>query len=241
MNRRDFVTGLGSLAASGVAVEALRGHAAGEDVGGFAANANPVGIVQSNEAATGAGMTLGYLPRSAAFISTWSPSSGEATIRERWGRSNVRAAVQILGFVAAAAPTIERIDITVNFALNEAPFFAPFYAWQYVDLPGQHVKSSSPLTFTASVPQAAGIAAAYRLKSAVSGVHASGSLYYQIGGSGLGPGIYGLAGPSASTGLTPDWNQITWGEKAGSLARNDGMAIDFDYVTLVVSPVHAAG
>jgi len=241
MNRRDFVTGLGSLAASGVAVEALRVHGTADDaVNGFHVNANPVGVAQSNEAATGAGMTLGYLPRSAAFINTWSPSS-EATVRERWGRSNVRAAVQILGFVAAAAPTIERIDITVNFALNEAPFFAPFYAWQYVDLPGQHVKSSSPLTFTASVPQAAGIAAAYRLKSAVSGVHASGSLYYQIGGSGLGPGIYGLAGPSAATGVAPDWNQITWGEKAGSLARNDGMAIDFDYVTLVVSPVHAAG
>ncbi|MEO8677308.1 MAG: hypothetical protein ABI569_17155, partial [Casimicrobiaceae bacterium] len=218
---------------------ALRRRGSGDDApAGFATNANPVGIIQPNQTASSAGMTLGYLPRSAAFINTWSPA-GDATIRERWGRTNVRAAIQILGFVPSASPTIERIDITVNFALNEAPFFAPFYAWQYVDLPGQHVKSSSPLTFTANVPQAAGIAAAFRLKSAASGVHSSGSLYYQIGGSGLGPGIYGLAGPSATTGLTPDWSQITWGEKAGSLARSDGMAVDFDYVTLIVSPVRA--
>ena len=239
MNRRDFVTGLGSLAATGVAAEAVRGHVSGDAASsGFAANANPVGIVQSNQAGTGAGMTLGYLPRSAAFVNTWSPAE-QGAIPGRWGRTNLRAAIQILGFVPSSTPTIERIDITVNFALNEAPFFAPFYAWQYVDLPGQHVKSSSPLTFTANVPQAAGIAAAFRLKSAVTGVYSSGSLYYQIGGSGIGPGIYGLAGPSATTGLTPDWSQITWGEKAGSLARSDGMAVDFDYLTLIVSPVHA--
>lgn len=240
MNRRDFVSGLGTLAAAAAATEALRGHVSGESMSGaFAPNANPVGITELNQTAAGEGMTLGYLPRSAGFVNTWVPSELR-TIGDRWGRTNVRAAISILGYVPSTSPRFERIDITVNFALNEAPFFAPFYAWQYVDIAGKYAKSSSPLTFTANVPDAAGIAASFRMKSAGSGDNASGSLYYQIGGAGLGPGIYALAGPSSASGQAPDWTRITWGEKAGSLVREDGGAIDFDYLTLVVSPTHAS-
>jgi hypothetical protein len=239
MNRRDFVSGLGTLAAVAATTEALRGHLSGEGTSGaLVPNANPVGIIQTTMTPPGGGMTLGYLPRSAGFVNTWVPAE-ERTIGDRWGRTNVRAAISILGYVPSTSPAFERIDITVNFALNEAPFFAPFYAWQYVDLPGEHAKSSSPLTFTASVPNAASIAASFRMKSTIPGGNASGSLYYQIGGAGLGPGIYALAGPSRATGQAPDWNLITWGEIAGSLAREDGGAIDFDYLTLVVSPTHA--
>jgi hypothetical protein len=145
--------------------------------------------------------------------------------------------------VPSASPTIERVEVTVNFACAEPPFYAPFsalfHAWQYVNVPGQHVKSSPPLRFTTNVPDAAAIAVNFQVKSPVSGLSSSGALSYPIGGYGLGPGIYALAGPSLNTIGAPDWNQLTWGETAGSpLVRRDGMAIDFDYITLVLSPTH---
>jgi len=52
----------------------------------------------------------------------------------------------------------------------------------------------------------------------------------------LGPGIYALAGPSLATGGAPEWMALTWGERAGTLQRQDGGAIDFDYVAMVLSP-----
>jgi len=237
MNRREFVTGLGTLAAAGSA-QALHGpDVRGVISGGFGQNVNPVGITQMDQTAPGAVMTLGYIPGSAGFVNTRLPSE-ELSVRDRWGLTNVRAAVSILGYFPSASPTIERVDVTVNFAIAEAPYFAPFYAWQYVNVAGQPVKSSAPLTFRTNVPEAASIGVSFRVRSPASGAVASGSLLYSVGGSGLGPGIYALAGPSPAMGGAPDWNQITWGDKAGSLARRDGRAVDFDYITFVLAPTH---
>lgn len=250
MNRRDFFTGLGTLGVVGVAAQALRGSDSESSGGptasrnrfasaGFGANINPVDSTQTKRLARG-GVTLGYIPGSAELVNANAIPGNNFALRNLLGLVNVRAAIGILGYVPSASPTFERVDVTINFAISEPPFYVPFYAWQHVNLPGQYVKSSSPLNFTASVPDAAGITVEFQVKDPLSGRISSGVLYYAIGGSGLGPGIYALAGPSAATGAAPDWSQIAWAEDARSLARVDRMPIDFDYVTLVLSPVSEA-
>jgi len=244
MNRRGFVGGMGALAAAGAAAQALRGPGSGFVISdGFSANGNPVGITSLGPSAPGGGLTLGYIPGSAEFLQANTPPV-EPKLSNLWRQAKVRAAIAILGYVPSASPTIERVDVTVNFACAEPPFYAPFsalfYAWQYVKVPGQYVQSASGARFTTNVPDAAAIAVNFQVKSPISGLSSSGALSYPIGGFGLGPGIYALAGPSPTTIGAPDWNQLTWGETAGSpIVRRDGMAVDFDYITLVLSPTRS--
>jgi len=249
MNRRGFVTGVGTVAAAGAAAQALRGPGSGSALSGglhadhrpggsgeFGAKRNPVGTTRVDQSAPGGGLTLGYIPRSARFANPNALPVEQITLRNFWKVINARTAIGIIGYVPSESPTIERVDITVNYALDEPPFVAPFYAWQYVNVPGQYAKSSSPLSFTAMLPNIAAIDVSFQVRSATTGAIASGSLLYPIGGSGLGPGIYALAAPSPGTGGAPDWDGLTWGDRAGSLARLDGRAIDFDYICLVLSP-----
>ncbi len=247
MNRRGFVAGVGTVAAAGAASQVLReagvadsGASRAGGVAGpsraFAANGNPIGTTRMDQGVPGSGVTLGYIPGSARFANPNAQPVEALTIRNLWRVVSARTVIGILGYVPATAPTIERVDITVHFALDEPPFMAPFYAWQHVNLPGQYPKTSSPLSFNANMPNAAAIEVGFRVRSAMDGTIAAGSLYYPVGGAGLGPGIHALAGPSAATGGAPDWNGVTWGDRAGSLARLDGRAIDFDYICLVLSP-----
>ncbi len=241
MNRRGFIAGVGTIAAAGAAAPASGGPTSPAAASGrFDANADPVGIVRADPSAPGAGLTLGYIPGSAGFANAGAPRTDKLTRRGLWGLGGVRAAIAVLGCVRSAAPTIERVDLTVNFALAEPPYLAPFHAWQYVDMPGRHATASSPLRFTTSVPGAAGIVVSFRVRSPTSGATATGTLEYPIGGSGLGPGLYALAGPSPAAGGPPDWNELTWGEQPGTLARHDGRTIDFDYVTLLLSRTRSA-
>jgi hypothetical protein len=192
-------------------------------------------MTQVDQGAPGDALTLGYIPGSAEFLKADSPPL-EFGLRSLRALIQARASIGIQRYVPSAHPTIERIDIVVNFALDEPPYAAPFYAWQHLAVPGEYVKTSAPLCFTTGIPHAAGIDVNFRLRSPISATVVGGVLSYPIGGAGLGYGIYALAAPSPATGGAPDWNQITWSGQAGVLARNDGGAIDFDYVTLLLIP-----
>ncbi len=235
MNRRDFVGRLGTLAAAGAAMPVLGAQGVGVQSGTFPVNESPLGLTRLDLPA-GAGLSLGYIPQSADFVMASALPDEPLTLRQLWAPDRTNTAISILGYVQSAAPTLERVDISVDYALPVAPFRVPFHAWQYVSRPGQCEKCSSPLTFTAGASNAAGLTADFRVKHPTTGEIASGTLHYRIGGSGMGPGIYALAGPSPSTGGAPDWSQLTWGETPGLLRQRDGGAVDFDYVTLVLRP-----
>jgi hypothetical protein len=244
MKRRNFVTGLGTVVAAGATAQTLLRSsetsvvaAASDTLLGHRMRVNhtPVGTAQISQGAAGEALTLGYIDGSAEFLVQGSKRA-EHTLRNLWALINMRATIGIQGYVPAASPAFQRIDLIVNFKLNEPPFAAPFYAWQHLDIPGQRRMTSSTLAFTTGVPGAAAISVQFQVKSPISGSVVTGKLDYPIGGAGLGHGIYALAGPSPSTGGAPDWGGVTWARRAGELARHDGGAIDFDYITLALLP-----
>jgi hypothetical protein len=222
MKRRGFIAGCGIVATTSAAGAAQfdpraawRRVGAGSAVGGSG------------------GVTLGYVPGSAELAQGADAQRASPLRRNLWGRTT-RAGIAVFGFMASDQPAFARIDLTVNFALAEPPYRAPFHAWQYVGTDGQTPRSSSPLRFTAGVPDGAEISIAFQLRNASTDARTEGVIACPVGGAGLGPGLYALAGPSPATGGAPDWNRLTWGEHPGLLERRDGQPIDFDYVTLLL-------
>ena len=230
MHRRQFIAGCSALATGGVA------HAALEDRR-FAVNPLPVGLVQPARQGAPQGLFLGYVPGSAEV-----QQAGQTAAISSWRDllpAERRAELSIRRLVPAAQPTICHLDITIHFALADGSGHAPFHAWQFVATPGALARQSSPITFSSGVPESALVAIGYRVQHPRSGQMADGVLHYRIGGSGLGPGVYALASPSAATGTAPDWSQLSWQDETGALVRHDGRAIDFDYLTLALAPATA--
>jgi hypothetical protein len=230
MHRRQFIAGCGALATGGVA------HAALQDQR-FAINPLPVGLIETADPGVPQGLFLGYVPGSAEL-----QVSELAVTQSGWRDllpAERRAEMSIRRLVAAAKPSIQRLDVTIHFALADASGHVPFHAWQFVAAPGALARQSSPIAFTSGVPESALVAIAYRVQNPYSGQTADGVLHYRIGGSGLGPGVYALAGPSASTGGAPDWSQLSWQDEEGALVRHNGGAIDFDYLALALAPATA--
>ena len=230
MHRRQFIAGCSALATGGVARAALEDRH-------FAVNPLPLGLVHPAAPGAPQALFLGYVPGSAeaqqpehtAAIPSWR----DLLPAER------RAELSIRRLVPAAQPSICRLDVTIHFALADGSGHVPFHAWQFVATSGAAARQSSPITFSSGVPESALVAIGYRVQHPHSGQMADGVLHYRIGGSGLGPGVYALASPSAATGAAPDWSQLAWQDDQGILVRHDGRAIDFDYLALALAPATA--
>jgi hypothetical protein len=141
-----------------------------------------------------------------------------------------------------APSALQSLEVVAHFAINEAPHFAPFNAWQYVAArAGKAAKRSSPLTFAASMPDRVGLQVNYALErngSLPSRLAAGGTVYLPIGArDGPGTGIYVLATPSRVTGALPDFSEYTFtGDLIQPLRRFTGGTPDFDFVPLTIAP-----
>jgi hypothetical protein len=236
MDRREFLAGVGLIAA-GNARAANLATATGRADGVFAVNPQPLGLVRTADAAM-AGLSLGYIPGSAEIVlAELTGQTSSPTWRSLLAPRGKRAEMSILRLMPATTPSIRRLGVTINFALAEPPYYAPFYAWQFVAASGTPIRQSSPISFSANVPDSAIVSVDYQVAHPHSGERVGGTLHYRLGGSGLGPGIYALAAPSAADGASPDWTALACGEADGQLVRRDGGTIDFDYLTLALAPL----
>jgi hypothetical protein len=216
------------------------------------------------------GVTLGYLPGSAGMFAT---PVAERLMRAnatglRWARWDVslttqtnQSAIHSLFKVSslvdlsigvlrraddAAASAVRGLDIIAHFAIDDAPYFAPFSAWRY-EATGLSTppKSTQPITFSARVPDFVALEVNYALNpSAIAtGISSAGMLYLPIGanapsGAGLATGLYVFASPSTYTGVQPDLSAYVFsGNVHAPVADPPGRALDFDYLTLAIRPV----
>ena len=236
MDRRDFLAGVGLITAGNAGAASLATATSHAD-GAFAVNPQPLGLQQTADA-TAAGLSLGYVPGSAELLlAELTGQASSPTWRSLLTPHGQRAEMSIGRLMPAPTRSIRRIDVTVNYALAEPPYYAPFYAWQFVSTAGAPLRQSSPLSFSSNVPDSAVVSVAYQVAHPHSGELVAGTLHYRLGGSGLGPGIYALAAPSAADGAPPDWSALACGKADGQLVRCDGGLIDFDYVTLALAPI----
>lgn len=236
-------------------------------VAGAGSPANPVSsATQNNKALTAAGLALGYLPGSAGIFA--SPAverqMQESATGLRWSAWNASLATQTnqsalhslfkvsslidmsIGIVQRGgdvASALAGLDVTAHFALDDAPYFASFMAWQFQ-------AAGKPLLpkwarFYARVPDRVALAINYAIQpSAVAtGVSSAGNLYLPLGAnaaaeSGLATGLYVLAAPSAETGVQPDFGAYMFsGNDRAPIADPTGRALDFDYLTFAIRPV----
>jgi hypothetical protein len=224
---------------------------------------------QTNKSLAADGVTLGYLPGSAGIFAT---PTVERMMRAtatglRWARWDASLATQtsqsaihslfkvsslvdlsigVLRRADAAASAVRGLDIVAHFAMDDAPYFAPFSAWRY-EATGLSTapKSTQPITFSARIPDHVALEVNYALNpSAIaSGIRSAGMLYLPIGANsassaGLATGLYVFASPSAYTGVQPDLSAYVFsGDVHTPLADPSGRALDFDYLTLAIRPV----
>lgn len=251
-------TGAARARASGLARAAGAGQAGGPvSMAGVPAKVRPTD-----------GLTLGYLPGSAGMFAT---PTVERLMRQnatglRWARwdaataqanrSAVRTLFKVSSLVYLSIGVLRRavgvgagplagLDITAHFAIDDAPYFAPFAAWSYEAAGiGTPQKSTQPISFSARIPERVALEVSYALApgAVATGLSSAGSLHLPIGadaatGAGLGMGLYVLATPSASSGVQPDLSTYVFsGDVHAPLADPAGRALDFDYLTLAIRP-----
>jgi len=164
MDRRTFLTGagtLGGIGAAGTGAVLLNGRAGDArarglaQAAGAAAPARPgAGSTQASKSRIPDGLTLGYLPGSAAMFgalagdrqmrlstiglrwAAWDGSSaaqaGQTAIQSLLpGDSAVDVSIGILRQADSANAILTAMEIVAHYAIDDAPFFAPFNAWSY--------------------------------------------------------------------------------------------------------------
>jgi hypothetical protein len=230
MNRRKFFAGVGSIAAVGAAARIWQSE-------------EPATPAQSPEAPVGhsihqtpaSAIAFERLPGSEEFIHSLLDSPVNRLAYKLGISSYDRAAISILGYEPGEQNSLQSLDLVVNYQLSEPPYQAPFYAFR-LRRNGQAVDVSQPVSFDVAAPEGATLGVSYRLDPQRHGNAAWGALSFGIGGFGLGPGIYVLAGLSASTLSAPRLDLYTWGEVPGKIAHRGGEPIDFDYLCLALTP-----
>lgn len=224
MDRRHFLTAFG-LAATGPVAAAVNLQAAAQ-AAVFPVNGEPLGLLDSGGLPGADGLlSLGYLP-----------GSGESLVAARAAATPEAAEISIYRMVSAPLRTIEALAVTVHFPVAGPVSHVPYFAWQYAGGLGDTPRQSSPVSFSVALPQGAVMSLDYGVRVPGQAQNQGGSLTYRLGGTGLGPGVYVLAGPSAATGRTPVWADLVGAGDPGKLARRDGAPIDFDYLVIDVAP-----
>ncbi|MBK7470656.1 MAG: hypothetical protein IPI73_08530 [Betaproteobacteria bacterium] len=278
MDRRKFLSGVGTIGAAGVVATgfALRESGATKArAGGLAqaagvAGATGVTPLVAAKARVADGLTLGYLPGSAGMFATptverlistkaaglrwshWDPSlpaqAGQPAARSLFKAGNlVAVAIGILHRAEGVATgALGALDVTAHFAIDDAPYFAPFSAWRY-EAAGfaTRAKSTQAISFSARMPDRVALEVNYALNPSViaGGFANAGMLYLPIGTSaasaaGLTTGLYVLAAPSAGTGVQPDMGAYVFsGNVRAPIVDPAGRAPDFDYLTLAIRPI----
>ena len=251
-----------ALRETGAATARVSGLA---EVAGAGQVGDPVSIAGvAAKVRTTDGLTLGYLPGSAGMFAT---PTVERLMRPnatglRWARwdaaaaqanpSAVRTLFKVSSLVdvsigvlrpagAGGAGALAALDITAHFAIDDAPFFAPFAAWSYRAAGiGTPRKSTQPISFSARTPERVALEVSYALApgAVATGLSSAGSLYLPIGSAaGLGMGLYVLAAPAADSGVQPDLGAWLFsGDVHAPLTDSSGRAPDFDYLTLAIRP-----
>jgi hypothetical protein len=257
MDRRGFIKGVGALAASAGAAVGVGSVL--EDRGEVAATNAPANVPATTGRASAppavrtsklvvpvsTAVALGHLTRGNA--DTMSPLNRQSEVRGRlvWQQwagptpdysGGAARHVTIVGLQRAGARSaVANMDILAHFAIDEAPYLVPFYAWSHTG--GKVPRSSSPITFSMPTPNRASLEINYQLdRSAIAGnAAATGSMNLPIGTDGLSPGIYVLTTPAARTGVAPDLNEYMFsGDADAPLVRLDGAPLDFDHLVFAV-------
>lgn len=262
MDRRGFLTAAGTLgAASAGGWKAAEQHAADKRAAGLARAAgmgSPAGAGKAGPQGTAppAALSVGYLPGSAGLLEVaargqrWDPYYAT---RMRWAQWQPSLALPVfdprldisLGLLQSAqvwaAPDLLRsIEVVAHFAFDEAPYFAPFYAWRY-DAPsaGKRARATAPLTFEAASSDRVGLQVNYAFgrDQVIPGLAETGTVYLPVGArDGPGIGLYVLATPSRITGARPDFAEYTFtGDLLAPLRRDTYGTPDFDFVTLTIA------
>jgi hypothetical protein len=234
MDRRSFLTGLGTIGA--VATGGWATHessAASARAAGLAKAAGMPAIAARTSPGTAAGakrggIVVGMLAGSSALLAhksvdyaghagrlgwaAWDESTASArgAFTHAFGGSG-RVSIMLGALRPAAAANrlamIESIDVTAYFAIDDGRF-VPFHASSYRAANATRARAASaPVVFDALVPDRVALQVDYVLdeKSLARGVATKGSVYLPIGGAqGAGRGLYLLAGPSSSSGMPPD-------------------------------------
>ena len=260
MDRRTFLTEVGSMGAaaaggwmaleSGSVRAADLAKAAGVSTGSNGSRRGPSGSAPVYE-----GLTLGYLPGSPALleIAMRGRAFDSRATQTRWARwdpslarvtSDPVASVSIGALqrakVAAAPGMLRSLEVIAYFAVDEAPYVAPFNAWKYeaAGTKSKRETATSPLTFDALMHDRVSLKVNYGLSGSnlVPGTRSSGMLYLPLGAlNGPGLGLYVLAGPSRYTGAQPDLSGYRFsGNLHAPLSRLVGGTPDFDFVTLTI-------
>ena len=192
MDRRKFLTGLGSIGATATAAwSTTEGPAAAARANGLAKSAgadNPVGRSAQppgHARQSIAAFTFGMLQGSSALVAATTPNYVAATGRHQWkawdasmapqgnlfGRAfsvESRVSIQLgtLSAAHAAAPRaglLQSLEIDAHFAVDDGNF-APFYAWSHrAGAPGRPQKTSAPMVFDALVPDRMALQVNYAL------------------------------------------------------------------------------
>ena len=235
-------------------------RAAGAGSRGVPASARP------GKALAADGMMLGYLPGSAGMLasptvermmrasatglrwSRWDPALAAQT-----SQSAVHSLFRVSSLVDLSIGVLRKagnadtgrltgLDITAHFALDDAPYFAPFTPWRY-----EAAKPRTPpksARFLARIPDRVALEVNYALRPGAfaGGISGAGMLYLPIGANaattGLATGLYVLATTSAHTGVLPDLGAYVFsGDVQAPLADPSGRALDFDYLALAIRPV----
>lgn len=264
MDRRAFLTGVGTIGAASAAGwatvehEARSARAAGLAAAAGVPHLGPVQRAAQRNAAR-PGLSVGYLLGSATLLdytargqrwdylanqmrwATWYPSLSLPVFHDRLDV----AIGKLQSAQVEASPNLTRsLEVVAHFALDVSPHFAPFNAWRYDGaIAGKRARATSPLAFEAGMPDRVGLQVNYAFDrgSLVPGLAESGVVYLPIGArNGPGTGIYVLASPSRVTGALPDFTEYRFsGDLIAPLIRNTAGTPDFDFVTLTIAPVAA--
>ncbi len=228
MDRRAFLTGVGSIgAASAAGWSALQASARSARATGLAKAAGAIPKAGAKAAASTLphGLTVGYLPGSGGLLdyaargqrwdftaremrwAEWNtsliPPSYDSRVDLAFGRLQVAQ-------VWANPDLVRSIEVVAHFALDGAPDFAPFNAWRYDGaVKGKLAKATSSIVFEAAVPDRVGLQVNYAFarEQVLEGISNAGMVYLPVGArDGPGIGIYVLASPSRITGAVPDFS-----------------------------------
>jgi hypothetical protein len=213
MDRRTFLTGLGTIGAAATGGWATReSSAASARAAGLAKAAGAPGpLIARSKAGTAAaakrgGFVLGMLAGSSAMLgpesvdyaahagrlgwAAWDESmaSSRGVFNKALGVPG-RVSIMLGGFRDAASanrlPMIESIDVTAHFAIDDGRF-VPFHVSSYRAAGFKRSQlASAPIVFDALTPDRVALQIDYALdeKSVASGIATRGSMYLPIGGA----------------------------------------------------------
>ncbi|HET9651802.1 MAG TPA: hypothetical protein VFP36_06410 [Usitatibacter sp.] len=248
MDRRTFLTGLGTLgAAAGGTWTSLGPSDGSARAAGLARAAGAPGTdakrVRALPAGTSkmAGLTMAVLDERSQRWAPWSaaPASMRSFLSLAPGREG-RLTVRLGALRAAsAAPLVRSLDVVAHFALDDGGF-APFYASSFHAATRERAAmESASIAFDALEPDRMALQVGYVLdeRLVAGNVAATGSMYLPVGAlDGPGKGFYVLATPSRTTGLPPTLASYRYsGDVHAPIVDAAGEAPDFDYLVLSIA------